>query len=86
MEPPIVKAYVELMRPVQWMKNFFIFLPLFFGGRLFNGAVWVQGLLCFAAFSLVASSVYCLNDIHDAAADRTIRSNAAGQSPRGGYG
>lgn len=51
MEPPIVKAYVELMRPVQWMKNFFIFLPLFFGGRLFDGAVWVQGLLCFAAFS-----------------------------------
>lgn len=71
MEPPIIKAYVELMRPVQWMKNFFIFLPLFFGGRLFDGAVWVQGLLCFAAFSLVASSVYCLNDIHDAAADRT---------------
>lgn len=43
---------------------------MFFGGSLFDGDAVKGSLLAFAAFSLVASAVYCLNDIIDVEADR----------------
>lgn len=52
------------------MKNMFVFLPMFFGGSLFDGDALKASLLAFVAFSLVASAVYCLNDIIDMEADR----------------
>lgn len=61
---------IKLMRPHQWVKNGFIFLPMFFGGKLADAWCWHQCLVMFFAFSLVASSVYCINDIRDADADR----------------
>lgn len=64
------RALLRLIRPKQWIKNFFVFVPLFFGGELFNGHAVIAALLAFAAFSLVASSIYCLNDIVDVEADR----------------
>ena len=45
-------------------------LPLFFGGQLLNIWCWRQAILTFIAFSLIASSVYCLNDLRDIEADR----------------
>ena len=30
------KDYMKILRPKQWVKNFFVMLPLFFGGELFN--------------------------------------------------
>ncbi len=60
----------ELARPRQWVKNFFVFLPAFFSGRLFEPAVFVFSLLCFLAFSFCASSIYMLNDLKDCAEDR----------------
>lgn len=65
-----IRALLRLIRPKQWIKNFFVFVPLFFGGELFNGHAVIAALLAFAAFSLVASSIYCLNDIVDVEADR----------------
>ncbi|WP_028909294.1 decaprenyl-phosphate phosphoribosyltransferase [Prevotella sp. AGR2160] len=65
-----MQAYLKLIRPKQWVKNFFVFGPLFFGGELFNGCSLVEGLLTFLAYSCVASSIYCFNDIHDVADDR----------------
>lgn len=59
-----------LIRPQQWIKNFFVFGPVVFGGALMQGQALMQGLLAFAAFSLAASSIYCINDIHDVADDR----------------
>lgn len=52
------------------MKNLFVFIPVFFGGCLTDGASLYASLLTFAAFSFIASSVYCFNDIIDAEADR----------------
>lgn len=61
---------IRIVRPRQWVKNFFVFIPLFFGGQMSNTALLLDALTTFAAFSLAASSIYCLNDIVDVEADR----------------
>ncbi len=64
-----VKPYLEAMRPHQWLKNILVFLPML-AAHQFTTLALVQSLLAFIAFSLVASSVYVLNDLLDLAADR----------------
>jgi 4-hydroxybenzoate polyprenyltransferase len=61
---------VQLLRPHQWLKNLFIFLPLFFDRHLTDMNCLIPAGISFAAFSLTASSVYCINDICDYEADR----------------
>ena len=62
--------YLQLIRPTQWVKNLFVLLPLFFGGRLLEVESLTQALVAFVAFCLVSSSIYCLNDICDVREDR----------------
>lgn len=64
--PPII----SLIRPAQWVKNIFVFMPLFFGGELFAMDSFICSLVAAVAFCLMASSIYCFNDIHDAESDR----------------
>lgn len=66
----MLKALISLVRPKQWVKNLFVGLPLFFGGKLLSAWCWEQTILTFLAFSMVASSIYCLNDLRDVEADR----------------
>lgn len=61
---------IRILRPQQWIKNAFVFVPVFFGGELLDTGVVVAALVTFVAFSLAASSVYCLNDIIDVEDDR----------------
>lgn len=63
-------ALMRLIRPKQWIKNGFVFVPLFFGGELFNTEALLAGLITFFAYSFAASSIYCFNDIYDVDADR----------------
>ena len=63
-------ALMRLIRPKQWIKNGFIFVPLFFGGALFHIDALLAGLITFFAYSFAASSIYCFNDIFDVEADR----------------
>jgi 4-hydroxybenzoate polyprenyltransferase len=63
-------ALLKLMRPEQWTKNLFLFVPLFFAGRLFQTELWARSVLGFVAFSLLASAVYVLNDWKDRESDR----------------
>lgn len=63
-------SLISLIRPHQWVKNVFIFLPLFFGGQLLNMWCWQQAVVTFISFSLMASAIYCLNDVRDIEADR----------------
>lgn len=60
----------RLIRLEHWVKNFFLFIPAFFAGRLFEPSVLLRAMLGFLAFSLVASAVYVLNDLVDAPQDR----------------
>ena len=65
-----IRAMVSIIRPHQWTKNLFVFIPLFFGGSILDGSLLWAAFITFAAFCFTASSVYCLNDIIDAADDR----------------
>ncbi len=65
-----MRQYIRIIRPHQWIKNMFVFLPVFFGGSLTDAHDIVNALITFLAFSFVASSVYCFNDIVDVDADR----------------
>ena len=66
MHPSIFK----IIRPKQWIKNLFVFIPMFFGGHMLDVQALIASFLAFMAFSLAASSVYCFNDIIDVEADR----------------
>lgn len=65
-----ISDYFELIRPYQWVKNVFVFVPLIFSKNLFNFPLVYETVLTFIAFCLAASSVYVLNDIADKEFDR----------------
>lgn len=58
------------LRPNHWLKNFFIFLPLIFGKKLFIFPVNLKVLSAFFLFSIIASVVYLTNDIMDFRVDK----------------
>lgn len=62
--------YLKLLRPSHWAKNLFLYIPLFFAGEIFNLQKVVELLIGFFAFSLIASSIYIINDYNDVEADR----------------
>lgn len=62
--------YIKLLRPKHWVKNAFLFIPLFFAGEIFNTAKLLHLLIGFIAFSLIASSIYIINDYKDIEADK----------------
>lgn len=61
---------VRLLRPKQWVKNVFVCAGVVFGGQWHNAALLLAVALTIAAFSLMASSVYVLNDYLDRESDR----------------
>ncbi len=66
----IMGQYISLTRPKHWIKNSFIFLPLFFSGEVFNVEKLLSCLAGFGAFSFIASSIYIINDYMDIEADK----------------
>jgi len=65
-----MREYLSLFRFRQYLKNLFIFLPLFFGLKLFNFDLLIEVLLTFIAFSLITSAVYIFNDYFDIEEDK----------------
>ncbi len=65
-----LKHVLQLLRIPQWLKNTFVFLPLFFSGQLLNLDLLYICIIVFFSFSFAASSIYCFNDIRDAETDR----------------
>jgi 4-hydroxybenzoate polyprenyltransferase len=63
-------AYLKLLRPKDWAKNLFLYIPLFFGGEIFNIQKLINITFGFIAFSFVASSIYIINDYRDREDDR----------------
>ena len=62
--------YFKSLRPHHWVKNGFIFLPLFFAQRFGDLAALLNCAIVFLGFSLVASSIYIINDIKDMEQDK----------------
>jgi 4-hydroxybenzoate polyprenyltransferase len=59
------------LRPQQWVKNFLVLAPPFFGGALFtNTDMFVKMFFAFVGFSLASSTAYIINDISDIEYDR----------------
>ena len=83
--------YIKLLRPLQWLKNTFVFAPIFFSNNLLKPDCFWPTLIVFISFCFISSSIYCFNDLKDAEADRMHpkkchRPIASGKvSVKGGY-
>ncbi|PWT94874.1 MAG: decaprenyl-phosphate phosphoribosyltransferase [Bacteroidetes bacterium] len=62
--------YLKLLRPKDWAKNLFLFIPLFFAGELFQFNKVLEIFWGFLAFCCIASAIYILNDYRDREEDR----------------
>ena len=87
----MLEHYIQLLRPLQWIKNAFVFAPAFFSTNLLKPEFFWPTLVVFASFCLISSAIYCFNDLRDVEADRLHpkkckRPIASGTvSIRGGY-
>lgn len=61
---------LKLMRPKQWIKNFFVFGALIFSYSFLNLNKTIAALIAFILFCLISSTVYIMNDILDVEKDR----------------
>jgi decaprenyl-phosphate phosphoribosyltransferase len=79
-----LQAVLATVRPRQWIKNALVIAAAGAAGALGHDDVPVRvGLACLA-FCLLASGIYAVNDVHDAAEDRShprkrLRPVAAGE-------
>lgn len=65
-----MKYIFYAMRPHQWVKGVFIFVPLVFGQKLADCNALSRTVWMFLSFSLAASAMYLVNDILDLEEDR----------------
>ena len=65
-----MRHYIRLIRPIHWIKNLLILLPLLCSGQFLQRDRLIPGILAFFAFSLLASSIYIINDVRDRDNDR----------------
>lgn len=66
----MILNYLKLVRVPQWVKNFFVFVPLLFSQHLFDKNYFYTTLFAFAVFCLSSSLIYLINDIIDIEADK----------------
>lgn len=83
-----MSAWIQSLRPKQWIKNFFVFAALVFDGQLLEPAPLARTVVGFVLLCLISSAVYLLNDIADLEADRRhptkrLRPLASGELPVG---
>jgi 4-hydroxybenzoate polyprenyltransferase len=81
-----LRAVVVALRPQEWVKNLLVFAGLLFSAKFKEFDAVVDASLTFAAFCMVASAGYLVNDAHDIAEDRQhpkkrFRPIAAGELP-----
>ncbi|AJW62573.1 Decaprenyl-phosphate phosphoribosyltransferase [Elizabethkingia miricola] len=65
-----MKKYLKLLRVEQWVKNLFVFLPVFFSGKIMDTDLFSKSCVAFIVFSLTASCIYILNDYMDIELDK----------------
>lgn len=65
-----LQLIIKQIRVYQWVKNLLIFVPLILAHGSTEPHALMQCILGFAAMSMLASSVYVLNDIADVEHDR----------------
>ncbi len=78
---------IKTLRPKQWTKNGFVFVPLVFDVKVFQLEPLLRTLAGFVLLCLISGTVYLINDLVDIERDRqhpTKRSRplASGQLPK----
>jgi 4-hydroxybenzoate polyprenyltransferase len=63
-------AFIKLMRPHQYVKNLFVFFPLFFALKITDLDLVKEASIAFLSFCFAASTIYIINDIRDIEKDR----------------
>jgi len=62
--------HIKLLRPKDWAKNLFLFIPSFFAEKFFDINTLGRLALGFVAFAFMASCIYIINDYRDMEDDR----------------
>ncbi len=80
----LARALIVSVRPKQWVKNLLVFAAPLAAGSISDRKILEPSIIAFVAFTLVAASVYLINDVVDAERDRShpkksTRPIAAGQ-------
>lgn len=65
-----MRPYIQLIRPKDWAKNLFLFIPVFFAGKIFSLNTITELIGGFICFSMIASSIYIINDYRDIEDDK----------------
>ncbi|MGQ9784910.1 MAG: decaprenyl-phosphate phosphoribosyltransferase [Anaerolineae bacterium] len=63
-------ALLKTLRPKQWTKNGFVFVPLVFDVKIFQAQPLLRSLGGFALLCLISGAVYLINDLVDIERDR----------------
>lgn len=65
-----MKKYLKLIRVEQYIKNLFVFAPLFFSGEFTTINLLEKTFVAFLSFCAIASCIYIFNDYFDVEEDR----------------
>lgn len=66
----LLRDYLRLLRPRQWIKNFAIFAAILFSRSLFNESYLQTAFFGFLIFCSISSAIYIINDIFDIQKDK----------------
>ncbi len=80
----MIGSFIRELRPKQWTKNLLVFAGVIFAQQAGDPALLLRSAAGFLAFSLLAGTVYMVNDLRDLEADRQhprkrLRPIASGQ-------
>lgn len=64
-----MSSFFKLIRINHWVKNTFLFVATFFGGVI-SLEIGIDLVVGFISFSLLASSIYIINDLNDVEEDQ----------------
>lgn len=62
--------WIKLVRPKQWIKNGFVFAPLFFAHQFLDLHSWLLTSLAALGFLCISCMTYITNDIRDVGEDK----------------
>lgn len=69
----LVRTLAKAMRPHQWAKNALVLVPAFTSGEFIIPEILLTSVAAAVLMSLIASSIYLLNDLLDIDSDRAHR-------------
>lgn len=67
----MIKEYLNLLRVKHYIKNFLVFVPLFFEQKIFDFSKFKVDFWGCVGFCFISSAVYILNDLKDIEMDQS---------------